>query len=123
MTTNPLSCTVHDNVRAMLNGTDQIAWNSFVSGLNHGENGDKPTSHAKRIVNDQRDLVIVCDLHGALITERITNIFFQTFAISRIGLTLYLGFPMVSTNTALVDRKSTRLNSSHLARSRMPSSA
>ena len=86
----------------MLNGTDQIAWNSFVSGLNHGENGDKPTSHAKRIVNDQRDLVIVYDLHGALITERITNIFFQTFAISRIGLTLYLGFSMVSTNTALV---------------------
>ena len=70
MTTNPLSRTVHDNVRAMLNGTDQIAFHSFVSGLNHGENGDRPTSHAKRIVNDQRDLVIVCDLHGALITER-----------------------------------------------------
>jgi hypothetical protein len=33
-----------------------------------GESGDGPTSHAKRIVNDQRDIVIVCDLRGPLIT-------------------------------------------------------
>ena len=34
-----------------------------------------------------------------------------------------LGIPEVQANITVRDRKSTRLNSSHLARSRMPSSA
>ena len=61
------------------------------------------TSHAKCVVNYQRDLVLVCNLYSNHNTERSQSVYItHTLAISLMGLTLYFGFPIISTNIALV---------------------
>jgi hypothetical protein len=63
MTTDPFSRAVHDNVCAMLNGTDEITWQLHPSGVALTETRTGAlTAHAKCIVDDQRDFVRVCNL-------------------------------------------------------------
>ena len=104
MSTDPLGRTVHDNVRAVLDRTDQVAWHSFASAL-AAPWWERRWVYLPCRTYCQRSVgscVRVRPVRRLIRRREITKIVLQTFAISLIGLTLYLGFPILSTNMALV---------------------
>src|SRR6266850_3150113 len=63
VTTDPLGRTVCDNVCPVFNGTDQVPWHMHLSVVVSPRGTGMHTSHAKCVVNDQRDFMRMCNLH------------------------------------------------------------
>ena len=101
-------------------GSVALAREGFILAV---DTGDAAIAHGARLPGD---LSRVLDAHGLRVAD--VDLFAVaagpgSFTGLRIGIATMQGLALGNGKPLTGDRKSTRLNSSHLARSRMPSSA